>query len=216
MKNQITKRQNELLTIIYDFIRNSGYPPTLEEMRENLGVASNQSILDLLDKLAQQKLINKQEGIARSVTILPQAYKILNLPPLIETVGMATAGIPMEAVQLVGEWQTLPSLEGQEIKLLNAEVFLVQVTGDSMINAGINHGDAVLVQKHKEFYSGDIVLAEINNEVTIKRFMSEDKPPYVYLKPENPAYKNIRFTEDMQMQGKIIAVLKNGQIIAIK
>jgi repressor LexA len=215
MQKQITKRQKELLTIIYSSIRDTGYPPTLEEMRGSLGVASNQSILDLLQKLIEQKFIKKQGGMARSIGILPQGYQILNLPSLVETVGMATAGIPMEAVEVRGEWQALPAIEGGKFERMD-EVFLVRVSGDSMINAGINNNDAVLVQTRKEFYSGDIVLAEINNQVTIKRFMSEDKPPYVYLKPENPNYKNIRFTEEMQMQGKIIAVLKNGQMISIK
>lgn len=216
MKNQITKRQKELLAIIYRSIRDTGYPPTLEEMRENLGVASNQSILDLLEKLIKQGFIKKQEGAARGVAILPSGYKILDQQPLVETVGMAMAGIPMEAVELVGQWQALPSLGEEKIERLNEDIFLVKVFGDSMINAGIHHGDAVLVQKRKEFYSGDIVLAEINNEVTIKRFISDDKPPYIYLRPENPKYQNIRFTEEMQMQGKVIAILKNGQIISIK
>jgi len=216
MKNLITTRQKQLLGIIYRFIRDTGYPPTLEEMKESLGVVSNQSIIDLLQKLVFQKLIKKQEGAARSINILPTGYQVLNLQPLVPSIGVASAGIPMEAVEIVGEWQALPSYQNEKIAELQENIRLVKVSGDSMINAGINDGDAVLVQGRKEFYSGDIVLAEINNEVTVKRFISEDKPPYVYLKPENPAYKNIRFTEEMQMQGKIIAVLRNGQITPIK
>lgn len=216
MINGPTKRQKELLAIIYRFIRDTGYPPTLEEMKGDLGVVSNQSVLDLLQKLVFQKLIKKQEGVARSINILPTGYQILNLQALVPSIGVATAGIPMEAVEIVGEWQLLPSYQNEKIAELQENIRLVKVSGDSMINAGINDGDAVLVQSRKEFYSGDIVLAEINNEVTIKRFISEDKPPYVYLKPENPVYKNIRFTEEMQMRGKIIAVLRNGQIISIK
>lgn len=216
MKNQITTRQKELLSVIYNFVRDTGYPPTLGEMRQNLGVASNQSVLDLLEKVEKQGFIKKQEGTARSISILPQTYQILNLPSLVETVGMAAAGIPMEAVELAGEWQVLPSLKGEKIERLDEQVFLVKVSGDSMINAGINDGDAVLVQSRKEFYTGDIVLAEINNEATVKRFISEDKPPYVYLKPENPAYKNMYFTEEMRMKGKVIGILRNGQIAAVK
>ncbi len=181
-----------------------------------MGVASNQSILDLLQKLVACKFIKKQEGAARSISILPVGYKVLNLPPLLQTVGMATAGIPMEAVEIVGEWQALPAYQNEKMERLQANVSLVKIAGDSMVGAGINDGDAVLVQERKEYYSGDIVLAEINNEVTVKRFISDDKPPYVYLKPENPKYQNIRFTEGMRMQGKIIAVLRNGQMINIK
>jgi len=64
--------------------------------------------------------------------------------------------------------------------------------------------------------SGEVVLAEQNGDTTIKRFISEDKPPYVYLKPENPKYKNILFEEDTELKGKVISVLKNGQWRPIK
>lgn len=204
------------MAIIYRFIRDTGYPPTFEDMKDGLGVASNQSVLDLLQKLIHRKLVKKQDGAARSITILSQGYNVLNVEPLVQSVGLATAGIPMEAVEIVGEWQVLPSYKDERFELLKEDITLVKVSGDSMINAGINDGDAVLVQGRKEFYSGDIVLAEINNEVTIKRFMSEDKPPYVYLKPENSKYSNIHFTEEMRMKGKIIAILRNGQIVSIK
>ena len=85
-----------------------------------------------------------------------------------------------------------------------------------MINAGIDDGDVVLVQKAKEFSSGDIVLAYDGEEATVKRFVSEDKPPYVYLKPENPKYENILFEENTELKGTVISVLKNGQWRPIK
>lgn len=85
-----------------------------------------------------------------------------------------------------------------------------------MINAGIEDGDVVLVQAQKEFVSGDIVLAHIGEDATIKRFMSIDKPPYTYLKPENPKYNNILFTDEVRLTGKVISVLKNGYWKPIK
>jgi len=85
-----------------------------------------------------------------------------------------------------------------------------------MINAGIDNEDIVLVQSKKEFYSGEIVLANMESGATIKRFISEDKPPYIYLKPENPNYNNILFTENIELQGKVISVLKDGQWKSIK
>jgi len=90
------------------------------------------------------------------------------------------------------------------------KVFLLKISGDSMINAGINDGDIVLVKTEKEFISGNIVLARINDEVTIKRFVSDDKPPYIYLKPENPKYEIIPATDEMKLEGKVISVLKEG------
>ncbi|MCX6723699.1 MAG: transcriptional repressor LexA [Candidatus Staskawiczbacteria bacterium] len=203
---KITKRQKQLLEIIYDYIRDTGYPPTFEEMRESLGVVSNQSIIDLLAKLEKQKLLKRNEASARSLTILPFGDKILERPALIPFLGATTAGSPMEAMEIAGEWKQI----SPEIKELKNNVFILKVFGDSMINAGIENEDIVLVKEQKEFISGDIVLAQTEDGSTIKRFISDDKPPYIYLKPENPKYKNIPFSENMELKGKIISILKNG------
>lgn len=97
------------------------------------------------------------------------------------------------------------------ISKLNRDTFLYKVTGDSMIEAGIDHEDLVLIQSKKEFISGDIVLAEVDGKTTIKRFISEDKPPYLYLKPENSSHKIIYFKENIEMKGKVIAVIKKDK-----
>ncbi len=93
---------------------------------------------------------------------------------------------------------------------------MLRISGDSMINAGIDDGDMVLVQSKKEFVSKEIVLAEVDGNSTIKRFISEDKPPYVYLKPENPNYENIPFTDEVRLRGKVISILKNNIWKSIK
>lgn len=206
MKNQVTKRQKELLAIIYNFIKDSGYPPTFEEMKEKLGVSSNQSILDLLSKLEQERLIKKQDGAARGIVIKSKGYEILKKPSLVATVGVAAAGPFMEAVEIKGEWQTV----SKEVSQFKDDVYILKISGDSMINAGINDGDLILAQRKKEFFTNDIVVAQTPDGATVKRFISEDKPPYVYLKPENPKYSDILFTEEMRMEGKVISILKNG------
>ena len=203
---KITKRQKQLLEIIYNYIKDTGYPPTFEEMRESLDVVSNQSIIDLLTKLENQKLLKRNEASARSLTILPLGNKILERPPLIPFLGSTTAGSPMETMEIAGEWKQI----SPEIKELKNNVFILKVFGDSMINAGIENEDIVLVKEQKEFISGDIVLAQTEDGSTIKRFISEDKPPYIYLKPENSKYKNIIFTDGMELKGKVISILKNG------
>lgn len=208
MEKSVTKRQKQLLEIIYNSIKNNGYSPTFEEMRENLGVSSNQSVIDHLQKLIESKLVKKGGSFARSLVILPLGYKILGQPHLAAFRGFAAAGAPIEAVEIPGEWKSLPS-KLEKIEKLE-DVFLLKISGDSMINAGIDDGDIVLVKEQEEFVSKDIVLADISGEVTVKRFMSEDKPPYVYLKPENPNYSNILFTDETSLKGKIISVLKNG------
>lgn len=199
------------MEVIYDFIKSTGYPPTFDEMRENLGVSSNQSIVDLLEKLKKLGAIKKDTG-ARTLAILPIGYQTLGKPPLIPFLGITTAGLPAEAIEISGEWQTL----SPDVSRLQSDVFLLRVSGDSMINANINDGDVVMVQEKKEFVSGEIVLADNGGEATIKRFMSEDKPPYVYLKPENPNYKNILFTENVRLKGKVVSVFNREKWKPVK
>ena len=205
-KNLITKRQNDLLFLIYNYIKDTGYPPTFEEMRGGLGVSSNQSFLDHLKKLVDNKLIKRNESVARSIAILPLGYKALGKPHLAPFIGAASAGAPVEAIEIAGEWQTL----SPDVARLQEEVFLLKISGDSMINAGIDDGDTVLVQSKEEFISGEVVLAQVGSEATVKRFMSEDEPPYVYLKPENPRYEIMLFTDEVTLKGKVISVLKKG------
>lgn len=211
-KQTITKRQKELLAIIYEYIKDTGYPPTFEEMRERLNVSSNQSVIDLLEKLKNKEIIKREEAGARSIVILPLGYKVLERPPLIAFLGSVSAGTPIESIEISGEWETLPG----DVARLKDNVSLLRISGDSMINAGIDDGDIVLVKSQKEFVSGNIVLAQIGSDSTVKRFISEDNPPYVYLKPENPKYKNILFTEKMELKGKVISILKNGYWKPIK
>lgn len=205
MTKLVTKRQKELLSIIYQYTKDTGYPPTFEEMRTQLNVSSNQSIVDLLQKLVEKKLIKREENTARGIRILPLGFEALVKPPIAPFLGKTSAGMPLEAIEINGEWQEISS----EIAKLKDEVFLLKISGDSMVNAGINDGDAVLVKSQKEFVSGDIVLAQIGDEATVKRFISDDTPPFVYLKPENPKYEAIPFTEQTRLKGKVISVLNN-------
>lgn len=206
MKSIITQRQKELLLIIYKYLAHTGYPPTFDEMREKLNVSSNQSILDLLFKLGKHGLIKRDGSVARGITLLPFAYELLGKSRIAPFFGTITAGLPTEIIEVPGEWQQLSG----EMAKLKDEVFLLKVRGDSMINAGINDGDIVLVKQHQYFISGEIVLAHVDGEATIKRFISIDKPPYTYLKPENSKYDVILFKDNVELKGKVISVLNNS------
>lgn len=195
-----------MLSVIYNYIKDTGYPPTFEDMREGLGVSSNQSVVDLLNKLKQKEIIKRNESSARSITIKPLGYEILGRPPLVAFLGVTTAGAPLEPIEISGEWKRV----SQDAAILQNDVFLLKVRGDSMINAGIDNGDVVLVKSEKEFVSGNIVLADIDGQKTIKRFISDDHPPYIYLKPENPNYPVIPATDKMHLVGRVISVLKDG------
>ena len=142
----LTKRQKDLLQIIYSHIKNEGYPPTFEEMRNSLKVSSNQSVIDLLTKLENKKVIVRNESSARGLVILPYGYEILREKPLTPFLGVSHAGSPIDTISIQGEWQEISS---ELTKLVN-EVFILKVSGDSMINAGIDDGDKVLVQEQKE------------------------------------------------------------------
>jgi len=208
----VTERQKELLSTIYEYIRDTGYPPTFEDMRQGLGVSSNQSIIDLINKLVRSGLIKKSESSARSIAILPLGYELLREPQLVPFAGVASGGSPIEAIELSDEWQQVPG----DISRFQGNISIIKVSGDSMINANIHDGALVLVQDKKEFSSGEIVLATIGDSWTVKRFISEDKPPYVYLKPENPTHNIILFTHEMEMKGKILSVLKNDYWMPVK
>lgn len=208
----ITKRQKDMLLILYRYIQDTGYPPTFEEMRESLNVSSNQSVIDLLSKLENKRFLKRNASAARGITLLPLGYEALGKPPLAAFLGITSAGSPIEPIEISGEWQKVSS----DAALLREEVFLLKIHGDSMINAGIDDGDVVLVKSEKEFISGHIVLADIDGERTIKRFISDDQPPYVYLRPENPKYSVIPATDKMRLVGRVISVLKEGYWKAVK
>lgn len=191
---------------MYNYIKDTGYPPTFEEMRVALGVSSNQSVVDLLNKLEQKTIIRRRESSARGVAILPLGYEVLGKPPLVAFLGITTAGVPLDPVEISGEWRQV----SEDVAQLHGDVFLLKISGDSMINAGIDDGDVVLVKSEKEFISGNVVLADIDGKKTVKRFISDDQPPYIYLKPENPKYAVIPATDRMRLVGRVISILKEG------
>ena len=108
MESIITKRQKQLLEVIYNYIKDTGYPPTFEEMRKGLNVSSNQSIIDLLEKLKNKGFIQRNESVARGISILPASYEILGKPPLVAFLGFTAAGAPLETIEITGEWQEAP------------------------------------------------------------------------------------------------------------
>lgn len=200
-----SKRQKDLLEIIYEHIHSFGYPPTFEEMRDRLDVSSNQSVIDLLQKLEEAKLIKRDEGSARSINITPNGFRILGKKVSLPISGTTSAGVFIDSFEEVHfNWADIPkNMLANEKLQKSQEVFIVKVSGDSMVNACIDDGDLLLVNKSKEFKSGDIVLARNSNGTTVKRFIAEGGKRY--LKPENPAYSNIIIIPgEVSFDGKVI------------
>ena len=202
-KETITERQKEVLQIIYDNIKDFGFPPSFSELKEGLNISSNQSLLDFFSVLERKNLIIREQGSARGIKILKRGYKAINATPLAPIVGTTSAGGFIEAIEEMDAWVPL----SKETETISDNVIVTRVIGDSMIKAGIEDGDLILFKKTNEFSSGDIVLAQTPDGTTVKRFISEDKPPYIYLKPENPKYKIILFTDEMTIIGKMIKKL---------
>jgi repressor LexA len=195
-----TKRQKEILEFIYSYLKSEGYPPTFEDFKSKFDFKSNQAIIDHLESLEKKKLIKREKKSARGINITSAGFKLLNVRSAAFYLGQSSAGSFVASQEMEGEWQEL----SREVEKFDQNVFIIKVKGDSMIGAGINDGDMLLVQEQKEFSSKDIVVARSPQGTTVKRFISEDKPPYLYLKPENPKYENIHFTDEVQLQGKII------------
>lgn len=202
VKKNITSRQKEVLEFIYNSFKHNGYSPTLEEFNQKFGFKSNQAIIDHLAALEKRNLIKKEENSARSIVIKPLGYEAIKKEPLVRTLGVTAAGPTIEAIEQ-HEWTELPS--GFR---MYEDVFVVEIYGNSMIEVGIYDRDKVLIKKEKEYKNGDIVLARIGDEVTLKTFTLKDG--MIYLKPENPACRIIPITHETYFLGKFIKNLTQG------
>ena len=201
----LTPKQRKVLDMIYESVNSAGYPPSLADLRDGLGVSSNQSVLNFLDALENKGFISRQKGEARGIKILNLGFKIIGKGHLVQAAGESSAGPFIESYSDSFRWITLPGavLQNEEIKQAQDEVFVIKVHGDSMINAGIDDGDSLLVKKTREFKSRDIVVARNDDGTTVKRFIAEPDGR-AYLKPENPAYKIIPIYENTIFEGKVI------------
>lgn len=201
--DRITARQAQVLKFIYKSISDSGYPPTLAELRDALNVSSNQGVLDILKILEDKGYIEKAEGMARGLRILDKGIQELGLKQMVPVVGISAAGPYMQAYE-INEWKVVDDVQ------VSSNDRLVGISGDSMIGAGIEDGDIVVVREAKEFKNGDIVLARNDDETTVKRFVHDDGK--VYLKPENPKYKNIPIYPETRLLGKVVGILGKSKI----
>ena len=206
MLNSLTVKQKKVLQIIYDYIKSSGFPPTLADLKNELNLSSNQAILNYLTTLEEKGCLKREDGQARGIKILPLGFKALEKERLVPFLGASSAGPFMESLDsIVSNWIPLRGevIKNEKIMQSKEDFFAIQVYGDSMINAGINNEDILLVKKTVEFLSGDIVVARSDDGTTIKRFIAESDGR-AYLKPENPAYSNIPIFAETFFDGKVI------------
>ncbi|MDD3777209.1 MAG: transcriptional repressor LexA [Actinomycetota bacterium] len=195
---KLTPKQEKVLEIISQFIAQKGYPPTVRELAQRLGLASPRAVSDHLAALQKKGYIEKT-SLARSIKITDGSG--LAVQPKIPLIGSIAAGSPILAEQNIETYISIPGqLEGKNID------FALRVKGDSMIGDHIQDGDIILAQSRQTAENGDMVVALIGEEATVKRYYLT--PQYLELRPSNPDYEPIRVTGDVIIQGKVLSVYR--------
>ena len=169
---ELTKRQEDTLNVIKKFIADHGYPPTVREIGKMLNLSSPATIQVHLNCLADKGYISKGDNRNRTIELkVENEYtKKEELAVNIPLLGKVTAGSPIEAIENPDEFFTLPTY----LIPKGRDVFALNVSGESMINAGIHDGDIVIVEKQNNAHNGEIVVAmNDDNEVTLKTFYKE-------------------------------------------
>ena len=182
MKEDLTKKQKEVLQYIKKYIVKYGYAPTVREICSGLNLSSPATVHTHLTQLQLKGVITKGKGKFRTIEVLCENEFIPNNEDVVKVplLGKVTAGSPIEAIENPNEYFSLP------IELVPAKetIFTLKVSGESMIKAGILDGDIVIVQKQKVARNGEIVVAMTeDNEVTLKRYFKEKD--HIRLQPEN-------------------------------
>jgi repressor LexA len=203
----LTERQQQVLDYIRETVATRGYPPSVREIGDAVGLSSPSSVHANLNSLVKAGAIRKDPSKPRALVVVDQdvtkksttiSDRLRDVPLL----GRVAAGTPILAAEHVEEVLPLPvDLVG------NDPVFLVEVKGDSMIGAGIFEGDLVAVRSQKDALDGEIVAVLVNDEeATVKRLRR--KAGKVILESENPAYEPMVFTEGVELVGKVVSVLR--------
>lgn len=212
----LTARQRRILDVIEQAVSTRGYPPSIREIGETVGLASPSSVAHQLAVLEEKGLIRRDPNRPRALELCNQtptgevvekhAADITDIgesfptPVNVPVVGRIAAGAPILAEQHVEEVMPLPKqLVG------DGQLFMLEVHGDSMIDAAICEGDFVVVRQQPDANNGDIVAALLDGEATVKAFKRKDRE--VWLLPHNPAYQPIDGKEATIM-GKVVAVLR--------
>ena len=205
----LTGRQQEIWKFLTDYVDEHGYPPTVREIGEAVGLASPSTVHAHLANLERAGLIKRDPTKPRALELrrdpkpeTARADDVHRLPLL----GEIAAGGPLLAEQNVEEYVAVPEPLAQ-----GGEEFLLRVKGDSMINAGILEGDLVVVRRQQDAKDGDIVVAlagadETADEATVKRFFRENGR--IRLQPENDALEPI-YTDYVEVLGKVTGVFRS-------
>ncbi|CAG1064957.1 repressor LexA [uncultured bacterium] len=196
----LTTRQKEILVFLREFISESGYPPSLRDICARFGISGPKNAAKHLDALEKKGFIRRRAASSRAIELLgPSPLGGVPIP----IAGRVRAGSPEPAVEDITGHVVL-----DESFFRCSGAFVLKVVGESMTGAGINDGDFVVVRPQPEAAPGDIVVALLDGEATVKTFLRDGDE--VVLRPENPAMKPIRVTgtEDFAIAGKVVSVIR--------
>jgi repressor LexA len=202
MSEILTEKQEALLQFIEQYQLEHGGSPTLREMREYFGVSSDNSILKHLKALEEKGKIEKDEK-HRGIKLLSNVKEKLEKNDFkLPLLGSIRAGAPVAAEEQVEGYVSV----GEDLVLANKQSFMLRVNGNSMMNAGILDGDMVIVCTDLTPKVGDVVVALVDGQSTVKTYMVNQGQ--VYLKPENPEYENIYPENDLCIQGVVTGLFR--------
>ncbi|PLR77113.1 repressor LexA [Bacillus sp. V3-13] len=203
---KLSKRQQDILAFIKEEVKKKGYPPSVREIGEAVGLASSSTVHGHLARLESKGLIRRDPTKPRAIEIL-ELDEAANIPQVnvrnVPIVGKVTAGLPITAVENVEEFFPLP----ERLAPADDPVFMLEVMGDSMIEAGILDGDYVIVKQQQTANNGDIVVAMTEeDEATVKRFFKEKD--FFRLQPENSTMEPI-ILRNVSILGRVIGVYRH-------
>ena len=197
----LTKRQKEIFDYIRKYAAKTGYPPTVREIGKAVGLHSSSTVHAHLANLEKIGLLRRDPTKPRAIELLVGKAKQALKGPGLPLVGEVAAGEPVLAEENIEEYLELPGVIGGE-----DGDYVLRVKGDSMKDAGILEGDYVVVKQAEDAANGEIVVALLEHEATVKRFFREKDR--IRLQPENSAYKPIR-TKEAQLLGKVVGVFRS-------
>jgi repressor LexA len=196
----LTKRQREIFDFVKTYVGEHGYPPTVRDIGQAIGLTSSSTVHAHLGNLEKLGLLRRDPTKPRAIEVLVDKAKQVVAPGGLPVVGQVAAGAPVLADENIEEYVPVPGIAGGD-----EGEFVLRVKGDSMKDAGILEGDHVIVRRQEAASNGDIVVALVDDEATVKRFFREKD--HVRLQPENAALQPI-LTRDVQLVGRVVGVCR--------
>ena len=198
---KITQKQQEILDFVKSEILSKGYPPAVRDICEAVNLKSTSSVHSHLESLEKNGYIRRDPTKPRAIEIMDEDFYMLRHEMInVPLVGTVAAGQPILAAENIESYFPIPSEY-----VPNADTFMLRVKGDSMVNAGIFNGDQIMVQQQSTASNGDIVVALIDEEATVKTFYKEEG--HYRLQPENDTMKPI-IVDEVTILGKVFGVFR--------